>query len=137
MTVQLNPYLNFRDQTKSAMEFYKTVFGGELTLQTFKDFHAGEASEGDKIMHAQLLAEGGMVLMSADTPDSMEYKPGSNFSISLSGDNEPKLSEYFQKLADGGSVTMPLEKAAWGDVFGMVKDKFGISWLVNISAPKN
>jgi PhnB protein len=72
--------------------------------------------------------------MAADTPIKMEYRPGTNFSMSLSGDDEAELREYFEKLAEGGSVTMPLEKAPWGDIFGMCTDRFGISWLVNVAA---
>ncbi len=130
--------LNFRDKTKPAMEFYKTVFGGELTLQTFKDFHASEdPAEQDKIMHAQLTGEDGLVLMSADTPNSMTINSGDHaFSLSLSGDDEAKLRGYFEKLSEGGTITMPLEKAQWGDIFGMIVDKFGVSWLVNVSVPK-
>jgi PhnB protein len=138
METKLNPYLNFRNQTRQAMEFYKSVFGGKLDLFTFKDFHASpDPSEDDKIMHAVLEAGHGITFMSADTPNSMEYKPGNNFSMSLGGDDEPELSGYFKKLAVGGTVTMPLAKAAWGDTFGMVVDKFGISWQVNVSPKKD
>jgi PhnB protein len=134
---RLNPYLNFRDNTKDAMEFYKTVFGGKLTMSTYKEFHASEdPSEDNKIMHAQLEAENGIVFMAADTPNKMEYKPGQNFSMSLSGDNEEELRGYWTKLLAGGTQTMPLEKAPWGDTFGMLVDKFGISWMVNITAKK-
>jgi PhnB protein len=134
MGVQLNPYLNFRDNAREAMEFYHSVFGGELTSNTFADFDAPvEAAEKDLVMHSQLVADNGLVLMAADTPSHMEYNPGSNFAVSLSGDDEATLRGYWQKLSDGGKVGMPLEKAPWGDTFGMCVDKFGISWLVNIS----
>lgn len=130
----LNPYLGFRDNAKEAMTYYQTVFGGELSMSTFGEFHASEdVDEQDKIMHAMLTTEKGMVLMGADTPNSMDYTPGNNISVSLSGSDEPELRGYFDKLADGGTVAMPLEKAPWGDTFGMCKDKFGIDWLVNIA----
>lgn len=134
MQSRLNPYLGFRDSAREAMEFYKSVFGGKLDLNTFKEFHASQdPSEDDKIMHSMLEADNGIIFMAADTPNSMEYKPGANISMSLSGDNEPELRGYFEKLSAGGSVTMPLEKAPWGDTFGMLTDKFGINWMVNIS----
>jgi PhnB protein len=134
MQTKLNPYLNFRDNTREAMEFYRSVFGGKLTLSTFKDYNASQdPSEADKIMHAMLEAENDITLMASDTPNHMEYKPGTNFNISLSGDDEAELRGYFEKLSAGGTVTMPLEKAPWGDVFGMVVDRFGVQWLVNIS----
>jgi PhnB protein len=119
------------------MLFYQTVFGGQLTMSTFKEFHASQdPSEDDLIMHSELVTENGMTLMASDTPNRMEYRPGTNFSVSLSGDNEAELTSYFQKLSAGGTSTMPLAKAPWGDSFGMLTDKFGVSWLVNISAAK-
>jgi PhnB protein len=135
MAVALSPYLNFKDKTREAMEFYETVFGGELTLNTFKDLHASQdPSEDELIMHAQLKGDNGIVFMAADTPSRREYQPGAGFSLSLSGDDEAALRGYFDKLSAGGTVTMPLEKAAWGDTFGMCRDKYGVSWLVNITA---
>ncbi len=137
MQSKLEPYLSFRDNAREAMEFYKTVFGGKLEMQTFKEFHASQdPSEDNKIMHAQLTADNGIVFMAADTPKGMEYRPGRNISMSLSGDNEAELRGYFNKLSAGGTIGMPLEKAPWGDTFGMVTDKFGVPWLVNISGKK-
>ena len=134
MSVRLNPYLGFRDNARQAMEFYRDVFGGELTVSTFKESNASsDPSEDDLVMHAQLEGEHGVVLMGSDTPHSMEYRPGTTISVSLSGDDEPVLGGWFGKLADGGTVTMPLEKAPWGDAFGMCVDRFGVNWLVNIS----
>jgi PhnB protein len=135
MATKLNPYLNFRDTARAAMEFYHGVFGGELTLSTFGEMHASEdPAEADKVMHAALEIPGGLTLMASDLPNSMPYSEPAGFSISLSGDDEAELSRWFQQLADGGSVAMALEKAPWGDMFGMCTDRFGISWLVNVSA---
>jgi PhnB protein len=137
MQSKLNPYLSFKNEAREAMEFYRGVFGGRLELNTFKDYHASQdPSEDDKIMHSVLYADG-IEFMASDTPDRMEYKPGTNFSMSLSGDDEGELTGYFEKLAAGGAVTMPLNKAAWGDTFGMLSDKFGITWLVNITGAKS
>ena len=134
MSVNLNPYLNFRDNTREAMQFYQSVFGGKLDMNTFKEYNASEdPSEDDKIMHSQLEADNGIVFMAADTPASMDYRQGTNMAMSLSGDDDATLSGYYEKLADGGQVTMPLEVAPWGDKFGMVTDKYGIDWLVNIT----
>jgi PhnB protein len=134
MQTKLNPYLSFKDNAREAMEFYQTVFGGKLAISTFKEYHASQdPSEDNKVMHAQLEADNGIVFMASDTPNNMEYKAGTNYSMSLSGDNEAELKGYFEKLSTGGSVTMPLEKAPWGDMFGMLTDQFGVSWLVNIA----
>jgi len=137
MQSNLNPYLSFRDNAREAMEFYQTVFGGKLEMQTFKEFHASQdPSEDQKIMHAMLTADNGIVFMASDTPNNMEYRTGTNMSMSLSGDNETELRGYYEKLSVGGTIGMPLEKAPWGDTFGMFTDKFGVSWLVNIAGQK-
>ena len=137
MSSQLNPYLSFKDNARQAMEFYKTVFGGELTISTFKEFHAsGDPSEDNKVMHAALKATNGILFMASDTPNHMKYEPGSRISMSLSGDDQRELTGYFEKLAAGGTTVMPLAKAPWGDTFGMCTDKFGVPWLVNITAKK-
>ncbi len=134
MATRLNPYLGFRDNARQAMEFYQTVFGGELAVNTFEEFQAAEdPAEKDKIMHSQLESPNGLLLMGADTPNSQGLAEGSNITVSLSGEDESELRGYWDKLSDGGSVLMPLEKAPWGDHFGMCTDKFGTTWLVNIS----
>ena len=134
MSTKLNPYLGFRDNAKQAMEFYQSVFGGELTLSTFGENQASEdPAEQDKIMHAQLVTDSGLTLMGADTPSQMSFTPGDNISISLSGDDEAELRRFWEGISAGGTVAMPLEAAPWGDIFGMCADKFGVNWLVNIS----
>jgi PhnB protein len=118
------------------MDFYQSVFGGELTRSTFAEFQAtDDPAEQDKIMHSMLTTPGGQVLMASDTPNRMDYTPGNNYSISLSGDDEAELRGYWDKLSAGGTVAMPLDKAPWGDTFGMCTDRFGVSWLVNITGP--
>lgn len=134
MTTRLNPYLSFRDTAKQAMEFYQSVFGGELTISTFGEFHASDdPAEQDKVMHGQLTTTDGLVLMGSDTPNTMELTSGNSYSVSLSGEDEAELRGYWDKLSAGGAITLPLEKAPWGDWFGMCNDKFGVSWLVNIT----
>lgn len=134
MPTLLNPYLSFKDNAREAMEFYHSVFGGELAMNTFKEYQASQdPAEDNKIMHAMLKAGNGIVLMGADTPNGMEFQPMVNFSISLSGENESELRGYYEKLVEGGMPTQPLEKAPWGDTFGMLVDKYGVIWMVNIA----
>ncbi|MES2171159.1 MAG: VOC family protein [Actinomycetota bacterium] len=138
MTTHLNPYLSLKNNAREAMEFYKSVFGGELTLSTFADFHASQgADEDDLIMHSVLTSPNGLVLMASDTTNRMPYVKGTDVSISLSGEDEAELTGYWTKLSEGATITMPLEKAVWGDSFGMLHDRFGVSWLVNIGATPN
>jgi PhnB protein len=134
MPTKLNPYISFKDNAREAMEFYRDVFGGTLNMSTFAEFQASEnPAEADKIMHAQLDTPNGLTLMGADTPEQMEYDEGSRITVSLSGEDEAELRGYWDKLAQGGSVTMPLEQAPWGDSFGMCTDRYGVSWMVNIA----
>ena len=134
MTSRLNPYLGFRDNAREAMDFYQSVFGGEITRSTFGEYQASEdPAEQDKIMHSELTTPSGFSLMASDTPKSMDLPTSSSVTVSLSGEDEAELTGYWEKLVQGGSVTMPLNKAPWGDSFGMVTDKFGTNWMVNIA----
>ena len=137
MASKLNPYLSFKGNAREAMEFYKTVFGGKLSITTFKEFHASDdPSDDDLVMHAVLEADSGVEFMGADTPSRVEFKPGNTMSMSLSGEDEAELRGFWDKLTDGATVTIPLEKAMWGDTFGMLTDKFGVAWMVNITGEK-
>ncbi|MGV2549503.1 VOC family protein [Bacillus licheniformis] len=136
MPTRLNPYLGFRDNAREAMDFYQSVFGGELTRSTFGEFGVSQdPDEQDKIMHAQLIGANGLVLMGADTPNSMDYTPGGAISVSLSGDADAdaELRGYWEQLSTGATVIEPLAVAPWGDAFGMLTDRYGITWLVNIA----
>jgi len=131
---RLNPYLNFNGDARQAMEFYADVFGGTLTASTFAEF-GNDGPDGQRIMHAQLETPAGYTLMAADVTSDMTYQPPAGFAVSLSGDDEA-LRGYWEKLSASGTTTMPMEKQTWGDEFGMCVDRFGVSWLVNISAPQ-
>jgi PhnB protein len=136
MASRLNPYISFAGNARQAMEFYERVFGGTLVLNTFGESGAQDAPESDNIMHGMLETGSGFTLMGADTPPGMEHNPGNNIAVSLSGDDEDELRGYWDKLSDGGNVSVPLEKQMWGDVFGMCVDQFGIAWMVNIGQPQ-
>ena len=137
MSSRLNPYIQFDGNAREAMEFYRDVFGGELTLNTFGEYGAADdPAVADKTMHAQLENDRGFTLMASDTAPGMEHKPGTNITISLSGEDGDELRGYWDKLSDGGNVMIPLEKQMWGDEFGMLSDRFGIGWMVNIGQPR-
>ncbi len=137
MASRLNPYLNFNGNARQALEFYATVFGGDLNVNTFAEFGTPkDEPDADKIMHGQLETTTGYTIMAADTPPGMEYQGLHGFGVSLSGDDGDLLRGYWEQLSSSGAVTMPLQKQAWGDEFGMCTDQFGVSWLVNISQPQ-
>ena len=135
MPTRLNPYVHFDGDARQAMEFYRTVFGGELVLSTFGEYGM-EGPDAERIMHGQLETPSGYTLMGGDTPPGVEFRRGTSMTISLSGDEPEELHGYFERLSEGGQVTVPLEKQMWGDEFGQVADRFGVEWLVNISQPQ-
>ena len=136
MASRLNPYISFDGNARQAMEFYKSIFGGTLTLNTFGELGAPDSPDADKIMHGMLETDSGLTLMGADTPPGTEHNPGTNISVSLSGEDADELGGYWNKLSESGTVSVPLEKQMWGDEFGSCVDQFGISWLVNIGQPQ-
>jgi PhnB protein len=138
MATTLNPYLNFRNSAREAMDFYQSIFGGTVQRSTFAEFQVSDdPAEKDLVMHSQLTTDNGLTIMAADVPAKMELSEGSAISVSLSGDDEAELTRYWEKLTEGGTVIEPLSKAPWGDSFGMVVDRFGVNWLVNIAGPAN
>ncbi|MEU5943137.1 VOC family protein [Micromonospora sp. NPDC047548] len=133
---QLNPYLNFAGNAREAMEFYHQVFGGDLTLTTFREFGTENPAIADQIMHGMLRTASGYVLMASDMPPGLELRRGNGNTVSLSGDDADELRGYWEKLSQGGVVSVPLEKQMWGDEFGQCEDRFGTPWMVNIAQPQ-
>lgn len=133
---KINPYIGFKGTARQAMEFYKSVFGGKLTLSTFGE--AGSKDEpAENIMHAMLEVGPEMTLMASDMSENNDNSPRIQVSLSCDVDETDKVKGYWAKLSEGAKVTMPLSKAPWGDEFGMLTDKFGISWMVNIAGKKS
>jgi PhnB protein len=132
MASRLNPYLSFDGTAREALEFYRSVFGGELTINTFGQYGAPDPGSADMVMHGMLETTSGYTLMASDTPPGMEYRPGTNIAISLSGDDADELRGCWEKLSEGGTVSVPLEKQMWGDEFGACTDRHGVGWMVNI-----
>lgn len=129
--VSLVPYLFFKGNAREAMEFYKSVFGGELTIQTLGEAPKEAQPPGgnpNDVMHANL--KGPVNLLGSDS--SMASEKTAKVELSLGGTDEPQLRDIFDALAEGGKIRMPLSKQFWGDIFGMLTDKFGVDWMVNI-----
>jgi PhnB protein len=139
MPARLNPYLTFPGNARDAMEYYRGVLGGTLTMQTFAEGGmAQDPADADKIMHAQLETDSGFTLMGSDEASGQPASPMSGVQVSLSGDagTDAELSGYYDRLAESGTVVEPLETAPWGDKFGMVTDPYGVLWMVNIAGPE-
>lgn len=138
---RLCPYLKFDGDCRQAMEFYAAAMGGKLTMQTFGESgHSPDPSMNDRVMHAMLENGDDLSFMACDIMPGMggpgPYVKGHRMDLSLSGTDDAKLRGFFEKLSAGGTVTMPLAKQFWGDVFGMFTDKFGNDWMVNIAEKK-
>ena len=137
MPAALHPYLNFDGNAREAFEFYGRALGATPQFATFGEFQAVPEGDpaGDKIMHGSLEVTDLIRLYASDVIEGMgAYVPGTNVTLSLMGDDEPVLRSAFEKLSEGGAITMPLEKQMWGDVYGAFTDRFGIVWQVNISS---
>ncbi|MDR6119730.1 PhnB protein [Aeromicrobium sp. SORGH_AS981] len=134
MTIRLNPYLNFRDQSRAALEFYHSVLGGELTIATFGDYGmSDDPSRADLVMHGHLVSDAGLDIMASDTPPGGDDPAmGTAINIALTGDDE-RLRDYFTGLSEGAEVVVPLAPAPWGDEFGLLNDTFGVAWLFNVA----
>lgn len=140
MGSQVNPCITFNGNARQAMEFYREVFGGDLEMGTVADFGSPESPDADKVMHSRLDTPAGYTLMAWDFPDDRPghppYQPGNNVAVFLGGE-DGELRDHFAKLSVGGTVTLPLEMQVWGDEAGSLVDRFGISWMFNITAQHN
>ena len=133
-----NTYLNFNGNCEEAFNFYKSVFGGEFTyLGRFGEMPGSEEStvseeDKNKVMHVSLPI-GKSILMGSDTGGDWapSFVQGNNFSVSVTADSKEEADNLFNKLAQGGQITMPLDNTFWGDYFGMLTDKFGVNWMMS------
>lgn len=133
--VALNPYLYFKGQAREAMEFYKSVFGGELNVTSYADVPGMdfEESQKDWAMHIEL-SGGDAKLFASDT--SKASAKAAKIELAIGGEDETRLREIFGKLSEGGEVRQPLHKESWGDIFGSLIDRYGVEWMMNIGVPK-
>ncbi|WP_432560148.1 VOC family protein [Granulicoccus sp. GXG6511] len=130
MAQQLNPYVTFPGNAEEALNFYARILGGTPRLMTFRE----SGMDADGIMHGSLDTPAGFHIFASDTMEGMsELKQGNNMQMSLSGDESSALRGYWEGLAEGGNVVVPLEKQMWGDEYGQLIDRYGITWHVNIA----
>jgi PhnB protein len=137
MSANLSPYLNFVGTAAEALAFYQSVFGGEVTSMTFAEMGGMGLPEEEQgmVMHGQLDAEG-LLLMCSDAPSHMAQDKPAGFAVALSGDDDATLRRWWEGLAEGAEIQEQLTVAPWGDAFGMLTDKFGTPWMVNIAGAR-
>jgi len=135
MTVNVTNHLNFRGNARAALEFYQSVFGGDLTLVTYQDAHnVQNPLEADQVMFGQVVTPNGFRVMAYDVPSRMAWDPGKNaFFVSVRGDSADEITALWEKLAQGAIVMQPLAPSGWTPLYGMLEDRFGIVWVLDVA----
>ena len=128
----LVPYLHFNGEAEEVLNFYKDVFDGEIiSINRYGDSPMkGDESLNDKIIHSRLKFGDNLIMISDSFNGQLAHKDG-NIQLSVEVDDEKRMEQAFNKLAEDGKVTMPLAKQFWGATFGMLQDKFGVNWMFN------
>ena len=134
MSVNVVTHLNFRGNARMALEFYQTVFGGDLTIITYEDMgNVQNPAEAKQVVWGQVTDAGGPRVMAYDVPSMLPWSPGdSPFFLSLRGDQAEEITPYWDKLAVGSTVIVPLAPSQWAPLYGMLTDRFGITWVVDV-----
>jgi PhnB protein len=137
MTINTVTHLNFRGDARAALAFYHSVFGGDQMLISYADAHnVQNPAEADQIMWGQVTADNGFRIMAYDVPSATPWNPGEiPFFVSVRGEDADEITAYWEKLCEGSTVMRPLEPAAWAILYGMVKDRFGVTWVLDVMAP--
>lgn len=136
MSVTTTTHLNFRGEARAALDFYHSVFGGDLAVVTYKDAGAtGGPDEADQVMWGQVAAENGFRVMAYDVPARLPYDRGENsFFVSVRGEDTAEVTAYWEGLSAGASVVQPLGPSAWAPLYGMLKDRYGVVWVLDVAS---
>ncbi|MFE1028765.1 VOC family protein [Streptomyces sp. NPDC058818] len=139
MSVKAVTHLNFRGDARAALTFYQSVFGGDLAVVTYKDAgNIQDASEADQVTWGQVSADSGLCVMAYDVPSHMPWHQGENaFFVSVRGDGAEEITAYWEKLSDGATVLQPLAAAQWAPLYGMLRDRFGVTWVLDVVSEYN
>ncbi|WP_019143619.1 VOC family protein [Aeromicrobium massiliense] len=134
MTVAVVPHLNFRGEARAALEHYRAAFGGDLTVTSYADAGAvQDPAEADQVMWGQVVAPNGFTVMAYDVPSSRPWSRGEDpFFVSVRGDDVAELTACWERLADGATVRQPLAPAPWAAAYGMLTDRFGVTWVMDV-----
>nr|SBO96636.1 PhnB protein; putative DNA binding 3-demethylubiquinone-9 3-methyltransferase domain protein [Nonomuraea gerenzanensis] len=128
--------MNFRGDARAALEFYQSVFGGHLAVVTYKDTgNVQDPADADLVTWGQVLAGNGFHVMAYDVPSGMPFERGeSSFFLSVRGDSAEEITAYWEKLSQGAAVVQPLGPSQWAPLYGMLKDRFGVVWVLDVAA---
>lgn len=135
MSITTTTHLNFRGDARSALEFYQSVFGGELSVFSYGDAHnTADGTDADWLMWGQVQGDSGIHVMAYDVQNSRSHEQGDrSFFVSVRGTDAEELTRFWSGLIDGGIVVDDLGPAPWGTpLYGQVKDRFGVSWVLDL-----
>lgn len=134
MSVNAVTHLNFRGDARQALEFYHSAFGGDVAIISYKDAgNVQEPSEADQVMWGQVAADNGFRVMAYDVPSRMPWNQGENaFFVLLRGETSQEISAYWEKLSNGATIVQELAPAQWAPLYGMLKDQFGVTWVMDV-----
>ena len=134
MTVQTTTHLNFRGQAREALKFYCSVFGGERTIVTYGDLGATQdAAQAEHVIWGQVASDQGFRIMAYDVQPEKPWNPGENaFYVSVRGTSPEEITAHWEKLRVGASVLQPLAASAWSPLYGMLTDRFGVTWVMDV-----
>ncbi len=136
MTVQTTTHLNFRGQAREALEFYRFVFGGERTIVTYGDLGTTQdAAQAEQVIWGQVASDQGFRIMAYDVQPEKPWNPGENaVYVSVRGTSPEEITAHWEKLRVGASVLQPLGASAWSPLYGMLTDRFGVTWVMDVVA---
>ncbi|NHC22160.1 VOC family protein [Nocardioides sp. IC4_145] len=136
MSFSTTTHVNLRGDASAALELYRSVFGGELTVVTYRDAHAvQDEAEADQVMWGQVVSDAGFRVMAYDVPSALPWEQGQgSYFVSVRGDDADEVTGCWERLAEHGTVVVPLAPAAWAPLYGMLRDRFGVTWVLDIAA---
>jgi PhnB protein len=135
MTLTATTHLNFRGNARAALAFYQAAFDGQITLVTYQDAgRVEQPAEADQIIWGQVATASGMRVMAFDVPASRPYHPGENaVFVVVAGSTAEEVTGTWARLSDGATVLQPLAPSPWSPLYGMLQDRFGITWVISLA----
>jgi PhnB protein len=137
MSVTTTTHLNFRGTAREALEHYASVFGGRTVVVTYKDSgYVPEGTDADWVLWGEVVGDNGFHVMAYDVPAQLPHDPGANpFFVSVRGEDTDEISALWERLVEGARPVRPLEPSDWAPLYGMLTDRFGVTWVLDVTAP--
>ncbi|WP_454048735.1 VOC family protein [Cellulomonas sp. Marseille-Q8402] len=139
MSVSTVTHINLRGTARAALEHYRSVFGGQIAIATYADAGAAQdPAEADLVMWGQVVSDDGFHVMAYDVPSSMPWEPGQNaYFVSVRSASVDEITGYWQRLSTEATVVVPLAPAGWSPLYGMLRDPFGVVWVLDVAVDRS